>query len=91
MNKLDELTLIPKQSMQECFKDIFLIKISNPDSKHNKRLMADNNYRHGRSISLTSSIPEMKSRFKDAGLLIPSNYDERRKVLKSLVTDKFYS
>jgi hypothetical protein len=76
--------------MQECFKDVFLIKISNPDSKHNKKLMADNNYFHGRSISMTASIPEMKSRFRDAGLMIPTNNEERRKILKSLVTDKFY-
>jgi hypothetical protein len=51
LSNLDEITLIPNKNMHAVMKETHLIKIRHPDSEHNKKLIRDNNYGHGRIIS----------------------------------------
>ena len=39
--------------MREVMKDVHILKIKHPNSEHNRKLIRDNNYGHGRHLSET--------------------------------------
>ena len=68
----DEIVLIPRQNMKQTLKDLNELKIMHPNSEHNKKLLRENNYQHGKHISETaSSLREMREKMIDAGYNIP--------------------
>lgn len=59
-------------------KDTHLLKIRHPDSEHNKKLIRDNNYGHGRIISESAvTVRNLKQQLIQAGYNIPQNKTDR--------------
>jgi len=65
-------------------KDVNLVKISDPNSKHNQKLLEDNHWQHGRSITKTNIKSNTKEHLIQAGYNLPLTQEDRSKFLKNL-------